>query len=180
MPLSDAAVYFSRAVAAVAPPVLRRRPFASLNAPPRERFGAGDFIALTNIHGELWRGASTARNNFDQDGFRIGAPTKRQHDTAQAARDDKQRGAKSIDPLVETVAALPYDRRAAGKAYLTTVGMARQGQRNAARLGLVEVIGIVRKQKMRRAVGGEDAVPIWLTHDPIIDAAEYKTPAAMS
>jgi len=51
---------------------------------------------------------------------------------------------------------------------------------DAARFGFVEVIWIVRKQKMRRAVGGEDAVPIWLTHEAIIDAAEHETLAAMS
>ena len=77
--MADLVGYFRRRLQQWFPQFYARGLFASLNAPPREWFGAGDFIVPANIHGELWRGASTARNNFDQDGFRIGAPTKRQH-----------------------------------------------------------------------------------------------------
>src|SRR5688500_8536048 len=112
--------------------------------------------------------------------FRIGAPTDRQSNTAQAARNHEQRGAASVSSLVKTIAALTNDRRAMGQPYLAAVSVARKSERYAARDGFVEMVWIMRHQQMRHAVRRSEPLPIRFAEQQIIDTAEDKRTAAMS
>ena len=57
--------------------------------------------------------------------------------------------------------------------------MAGKCERHAARFGIVEMIGVMRHQKMRRTVARNQSLPVRLAHDPIVDAAQHKTIAVM-
>ena len=94
-----------------------------------------------------------------------------------SARHREHRGPVHVEPLVETEAALADDRRPRRKANLAAVRVPGEHEGDAAALGLVEVVGVVREEQVRRPVGGRQALPVGGAEGAVIDATDDEVPA---
>ena len=82
-----------------------------------------------------------------------------------------------VQPLVEAEAALAHNRRPGRQADLAAVRVPGEHEGDAAALGLVEVVGVVREEQVRWPVGGRQALPVRGAEGAVIDAADDEVPA---